>query len=67
VQAWISKHERVGADDVSAPTIQETTVMQIACVVVPFERVGTRTGAPQAMIVDGVGKVLSSDNVRRAR
>ena len=31
-------------------------MMQIAYVVVPFERIGTRVGATQAMIVDGVGK-----------
>jgi hypothetical protein len=30
--------------------------MQIAYVVVPFERVGMRVGATQAMIVDGVSK-----------
>ena len=31
-------------------------MMQIAYVVVPFERIGTRVGATQAIIVDGVGK-----------
>ncbi len=31
-------------------------MMQIAYVVVPFQRIGTRVGATQAMIVDGVGK-----------
>jgi len=30
--------------------------MQIAYVVVPFERVGTRVGATQALIVDGQSK-----------
>ncbi len=31
-------------------------MMQIAYVVVPFERVGSRVGATRAMLVDGVGK-----------
>jgi hypothetical protein len=32
------------------------TVTQIAYLVVPFERVGMRVGAKQAMIVDGASK-----------